>query len=190
MVGHIISLLESGSDIKANYINLFTSIKMIESSLKSISNQTIINCFRKAFFNFSSITTQIEISSEENDSHFWQNLKNLTDIEFESFDSFVRIDDKEVVEFQNDLNDDQIVELIKSQKFEETIEISDEEYEESEEPTIISRAKALDSIYNLQKYFGQIDDYSFTDSLNQIKDKIIENSFKSLKQTKICDFFG
>ena len=71
-----------------------------------------------------------------------------------------------------------------------TIEISDEEYEESEEPTIISRAKALDSIYNLQKYFGQIDDYSFTDSLNQIKDKIIENSFKSLKQTKISDFFA
>jgi hypothetical protein len=48
----------------------------------------------------------------------------------------------------------------------------------------------LDSIYNLQKYFGQIDDYSFTDSLNQIKDKIIENSFKSLKQTKISDFFA
>ena len=122
----MISSLENGLELKANKIDLFNAMKIIDSAFKSISNQTIENCFRKAKFVFKGITTEVELS-EDNDFDFWQHLKQMTNIDFNTFGEYVAIDENESIEFENELSEAQIAELIQTEKLENPIELSDEE---------------------------------------------------------------
>jgi len=201
----MISKLEIGSELKPNSIDLFVCMNLIDISLKSVSNQTIINCFRKAKFEFSNNSTEMEVMDtevsevmdsntnediDESEDNFWDNLKQLSNIEFESFDSYVSIDANESIDFENDLTDDQIIDLVRSESNPQLIVVSDEEYDETQDIQTISKAQALDSINILQKYFSQIDNNFFVESLNQMHKKVIENTFKSLKQQKITEFIS
>lgn len=205
LIGLMISKLEVGSELKPNSIDLFVCMNLIDISLKSVSNQTIINCFRKAKFEFSNNSTEMEVMDtevsevmdsntnediDESEDNFWDNLKQLSNIEFESFDSYVSIDANESIDFGNDLTDDQIIDLVRSESNPQLIVVSDEEYDETQDIQTISKAQALDSINTLQKYFSQIDNNFFVESLNQMHKKVIENTFKSLKQQKITNFIS
>jgi tRNA A37 methylthiotransferase MiaB len=175
--------------VKANTLNLFFAMNLIDSSLKDISNQTIINCFKKAKFEFPSVSTQIIVASEvEDETDFWEELKKWTNIEFNSFESFVSVDENECIEFESDLTDEQIIEMVCNHSSEDSNDISDEELDETEEETIVTTSEALDHIIELQKYFCQIGDNSFVDHLNDMQRKVIKSTFKSLKQQKISDF--
>ena len=100
------------------------------------------------------------------------------------------IDANESIDFGNDLTDDQIIDLVRSESNPQPIVASDEEYDETQDIQTIRNAQALDSIYTLQKYFSQIDNNFFVESLNQMHKKVIENTFKSLKQQIITEFFS
>jgi hypothetical protein len=91
---------------------------------------------------------------DESEDNFWDNLKQLSNIEFESFDSYVSIDANESIDFENDLTDDQIIDLVRSESNPQLIVVSDEEYDETQDIQTISKAQALDSINTLQKYFS------------------------------------
>jgi len=185
--------LESGSEINAKDIDLFICMQLLDTSLKSISNQTIINCFRKAKFEFNSdssqITTQIETVTEE-ESDFWENLRNLTSIEFNLFEHFVSIDDNESIEFETDLTNEQIIQQITDDNSRKIIEISEEELDDTQVYPIITTSQALGYVTNLKKFFCQTDDNSCSEQLFQIQKRITENNFKRLKQLKITQFLN
>ena len=52
----------------------------------------------------------------------------------------------------------------------------------------ISGSQAMNSLMVLQRFFGQIGNNSCEEYLIGIHRKLIENTFKALKQTKITDF--
>lgn len=114
----------------------------------------------------------------------------MTSIQFNTFENYVLFDSNECVEYESDLSDQQIVDQILNDCNEESIQISDEEQEECEEIEPISSSQALSSINALQRYFGQIGDKSVDKQLIDIQRCITQNTFKTLKQTKITDFFS
>lgn len=53
----------------------------------------------------------------------------------------------------------------------------------------ISGSQAMNAVMVLQRFFGQIGSNSCEENLIEIHKKITENTFKTLKQTKITQFF-
>jgi hypothetical protein len=190
----LINKLESGLDLEPKDINLYDSMLILNYSLKTISNQSIINCFKKAKFNFQSLTTIVERVDAEDDNEngleFWDELKTLTNIEFNTFNDFISVDDNELVEITDDLSDEQIVNLVLNDKNEETVDLSDDESSETTVIQTISNSQALNAVNVLQHFFGQIGVNDVDQQLAEIQRKITGNTFKSLKQTKITDFFA
>lgn len=197
LIALMISKLEVGIDFKPNSIDLFICMNLIKQSLNAVTNQTIINCFNKSRFDFSNHNNNTECESQsqelncsENDYNFWEKLKSLTNIDFNSFESYVSIDSQECTEISEDLSDEQIMEIITKETNDNTIDVTDEESDETEETVIISRSQAIDSITTLQKYFSQKNDNSFDDILMEMHNHVIKDTFTSLKQQKITDFFS
>jgi hypothetical protein len=191
LIVKLIQKLDSGIDFSPKDITIYDAMIFLNTSLKAISNQTIINCFKKAKFDFSSELSEIDSESEvEDNTEFWEKLKTLTDIEFNTFESYVSVDNEECIEFVTELTDEQIVEQVLVENNNETIDISDEEMTECQELPNISNSQALESIDLLQKYFCQISDSGVDQQLVDIRLRINENTFKALKQTKITDFFA
>ena len=66
---------------------------LLDNAYKSVSNHTIINCFRKAFFEFDSnelnLTTSIEVASDT----FWDEMSDMCDLAYESFEDYVECDE-------------------------------------------------------------------------------------------------
>jgi len=183
----MINNFENNIEMKANDIDLF-AMRLIGISWKNVSNITIKNCFRKCKFNFEKLTTNIEMSFEENDDDFWADLSNLTNIEFPNFNSYIEVDDFECTEVESNLNDEQIIQEVYGVATD--VELNEDSEHESQVISNITRSQALNDINNLQKYFCQIGDNSFDIYFNQMQRKITENTFKCLKQTKINDYFN
>jgi len=114
----------------------------------------------------------------------------LSNIEFNTFDDFISVDDNELVEITDDLSDEQIVNLVLNDKNEETVDLSDDESSETTVIQTISNSQALNAVNVLQHFFNQIGVNDVDQQLAEIQKKITENTFKSLKQTKITDYFA
>ena len=69
----------------------------------------------------------------EENTEFWEKLKTLTNIEFNTFESYVSIENEECIEFVTELTDEQIVEQVLVENNNETIDISNEEMTECQE---------------------------------------------------------
>jgi hypothetical protein len=188
----MINSYEDDIDFNPKTINLFLAMRSIDISWKMVSNNTIQNCFTKAKFKFNRTTTQIEIASEESEPDFWQHLKRFTNVEFESFKTYVEFDDIECEDREYELNDEEIIQTVyENQEKHETFPFLEEVEENKEQETQpISRSQALSHINELQKFFCQIGDNSFNVHFNAMHRKITDTTFKNLRQTKISDFFA
>ena len=134
LIVKLIQKLDSGIDFSPKDITIYDAMIFLSTSLKAISNQTIINCFKKAKFDFSSELSEIDSESEvEENTEFWEKLKTLTNIEFNTFESYVSIENEECIEFVTELTDEQIVEQVLVENNNETIDISNEEMTECQE---------------------------------------------------------
>ena len=106
MIGVLISKLELGEEMTAKDIDLFRCMCFIDIAIKDVTKETVLNCFRKAKFDFHNSGTQILIAEqEEEECDFWEQLRSQTNIEFDSFESYVTVDDNESVEYESDLTD-------------------------------------------------------------------------------------
>jgi hypothetical protein len=177
--------MESGVDFKAKDIDLLVAMRLIINSLKNISNSVIINCFRKALFKFE-MTTEIEIATEETDEQFWSQLSNLTEIQYNSFDSYVDIDQTVCTSMEADLTDDEIIQEVYASNSDSDA-ISDSEVVDTPKVTI---SEAMNHLNRLQIYFWQNGNNSFDEQFSQMQSNITNNTFNKLKQTKIVDYFN
>jgi hypothetical protein len=186
----IISLLISdsneGIDANPKKIDLFIAMRLLDNSWKSVTQNTIKNCFRKAMFSFEK-TTEIEVASEEAEEaefDFWDRLRSITSIPYNSFESYVNCDDIEFVdEF---LSDQEIVQKVYAKDPEVDKDFEDDISSNPEE--VITSSQALNALNTLQKHFCQIGNSSMNDIFNDIQRELTKNSFKSLKQSKITDY--
>lgn len=190
MTALMISNLESGRELSPKDINLYKAMLLLNTALKSITNQTIINCFKKAKFVFESESEEEFVDiNEEIDQNLWGRLKTLTTIGFNTFENYILVDEEEKIEFTGELSDEEIVRQVLNEDNEEPSETADfETIETIIEP--ITNSQALEAIDVLQRYFGQIGDKEVDVKLTEIQRKVTQNTFKCLKQTKITDFFS
>lgn len=204
LITKIISELEIGNEFKPSDIDLLMAMNYIKESLNKITSQTIMNCFKKAKFDFTTEvsttaegsttasvpTTQITVANDESESddNFWERLRELTNLEFETFDEYVTFDDNEEIGFENSLSDEQIIEVVNRNDAAELVDLSDDE--ESDQPVVthFTNSQAFKAIETIQGYLCQIGETDLLDNLSQINNCIVNNSFKSLKQTKISDY--
>ena len=154
------------------------------SNLSNFSS-LVINCFRKAYFNFEK-TNEIEMVSEENESDIWEQLKSTEALDYESFEEYVAIDDIECTEEEIHLTDEELIQKVYSNDSESDSII---ESEESPETQKITDSQALRHLSELQTYLWQNSNNNFDTSFAEIQKFITNNTFHSFKQTKIDDYF-
>lgn len=181
-------------DNKITKIDLFMAMRLLDNAWKSVTQNTIKNCFRKAFFEFGTpLTTTLDITDEDITDDIWKHLSEITSTEYSSFEEYVRCDDVNYID--NFRTDDEIVQTINSHS-QELIELNTEEAEEgeiededSDVNDVISQSQAFNSLNTLQKYFCQIGNNDKNDLFNELQNELTINTFNTLKQSKITDFF-
>ena len=73
----MLSHSENNSEFDSKSIDLLVSMRLISNAFKSVSKQVIINCFRKATFDFDK-TNESDFISNDSDTDiedFWSHLK-------------------------------------------------------------------------------------------------------------------
>ena len=70
LVSLIINNFYNEIDFNSKQVDLFLVMRLIRISWKNVTNIAIQNCFRKAMFRFGDITTNIDITTEDNDLQF------------------------------------------------------------------------------------------------------------------------
>ena len=186
----MISQLEDNDTRMAKSVDLLVAMRLIYNALQKVSTNVITNYYRKAMFKFNTrLTTEVELSADDNEE-IWQKYIQLShkDISFDSFANYVNIDENESTSGENDLSDEQIIQEVYGNECNSEITVeSDEELIETKR---VTNSKAFHHINELQKYFWQKGINSFDEELSKMQTKVTENTFNSLKQTKIVDFFN
>lgn len=180
----ISNLNESNIDDVKN-ISLLTAINFMKTAWSSVVNETILNCFKKAFFQN---RTSEEIEHEiEYDYEDWNKLKQLTSVKYKSLSDFIAIHQDALINCDG-LSDDQIIIRVKDDCKEviEEEEYIDEEFQINNKP---SSSEAFKYIQTLQNYFG-LNNPETNHSLMVLQKALNEEQFKKLKQAKITDFYA
>ena len=149
----------------------------MKSAWLTVDSTIILNCFKRAFFQFKT-SIEIEFDNEE-----WEKLKQLKEIKYKSYEDYLNVDLQ--VEEPDDLTDEQIIKQVKGDYDDET-EIEDE----LEANLLIkpSSSEAFKCIQILQNYFG-FDDDEINHNLKNLQNKLNEKQIQKLKQAKITHYF-
>jgi hypothetical protein len=196
LISHMISLIEKRNEIneevgesilwkKNDEFNLLQSMILMKSALEHVTSTTITNCFRKAHFDFPIIPTT-SIICEEDEYSYWDQLKNVHEIDYNSFDEYNAIDNE--LPCSGLLTDE---EIIKSSK--EGEEDGEQNEEKEEEEIIIPNVTSYDaykSVQNLFNFFSKIEDEDAFEKLISIQNKISKYQSQHQKQSEITDFFN
>ena len=169
---------EDDEDKEYEKINLLQAINFMKSAWLTVDSTIILNCFKRAFFQFKT-SIEIEFDNEE-----WEKLKQLKEIKYKSYEDYLDVDLQ--VEEPDDLTDEQIIKQIKGDYDDET-EIEDE-LEEANLLIKPSSSEAFKSIQILQNYFG-FDDDEINHNLKNLQNKLNKKQIQKLKQAKITHYF-
>lgn len=156
-------------------------MSLISSELKKISSLTIQKCFSKCGFKFTQ-SDLIEENPDEDDEKFWNNLKLLVKIEFETFDSYFICHDN--------LSEEEIIkEVTQQDQSDSDTEIEMEIEVPSEVELKVTSSEAFKRVNKLKKYFLNTNNSKAFETLLNLEIELIDVQFKNVKQTKITDFF-
>lgn len=87
LVSFMISKLDEGEHSEVKNINLLNAINFMKSAWLNVTQNTIRNCFKKAFFE----EADLIIESTSNFNEEWNKLKSLTSIKYKSFEEYFNI---------------------------------------------------------------------------------------------------
>ena len=86
-------------------LNILNGINFMKSAWSSVTQETIKNCFKHAFFDDPKTAPEIDFTEE------WNKLKQITTISYMTFNDYLNIDAHALPYKQ--MNEDEIVELVK-----------------------------------------------------------------------------
>ncbi len=195
MVKHLLSVINSGNQIESNTITLLEAVFMLHSAWDEINDTTIQNCFRKCGFNINCVENDIQVDDEF--EAIWNTASEELDLDF-GFDEFVECDDYLTV-IENPTEESIAQELIdkrtkdsqdlNNDSGESDLEVCKTIEPEFSRPSVLELTKVVST---LRRFFIECDtdEPQVLDHLNEINNKIFEYKFKSVKQSKITDYFN
>jgi hypothetical protein len=184
----LLVLLETEPNPTVKDIDLYDALIMLKTSWDEVSAETIKNCFIKSGLSFANNESEIEELENESDESIWNELSDrlgLEDIDFEdyvNFDNDIAVEDENIDETiaENELVIEELIDMD---------QLEDEEIEtECEAPVKLN--DALNAISQLRKYITQFNGLEKChDLVNSLENNFFDYRFKSIKQTKITDYF-
>ena len=176
-------------------ISILQAMKILVSSWEAVSEQTIVNYFRKAGITSEAQNAAIT-DADDPFSDLKENLQQLHDIDPDMVPESVTpeslIDvDNEVITTAPMITDDDVLRSITTKQQEQSDEDddNDEEVEEAapESPLRFQVDSAIDAIRNVVLYSSNGEEMSLV--INKFEKLFTEDRIASKKQKNICDFF-
>ena len=136
-----------------------------------MTQETIKNCFKHAFFDDPKTAPEIDFTEE------WNKLKQITTISYMTFNDYLNIDAHALPYKQ--MNEEEIVELVKS-KEQNDITSDCDDYENELSTNVPSSSEAFAHFQSLQIYFAH--NSNANEALTILNNELVNQQFLKLKQ--------
>lgn len=183
LIRFLINSLDSnpGTTVRDFPVNLKQSMEWIKVAWDTVTQMTLINCFRKAGF-----SAAVEGEEEENNQlEFYHELQRRSGGELSSADEYLSVDD-DVTATGTLVSPSPVGEDDDATDFEFSSE--DEEGDEGKpKPTLKQVMEAIETVTRFSSFMN--DDRNMSKHLDKIEEVILEENVKNSKQSHITDYF-